>query len=119
MTAPPSSDCRRVNDLQVGERGWVHCSALIRAPDGSVRIQRFAQVYTHERLAARLRLPTWTPGVAITITAEGVEARIALNHPWNDACCWDDAVFDTTPVSHVVRRGHGRGWSGNSSGSRS
>ena|SRR6266568_8990010 len=105
MTSKPPNGARRlVNDLQVGERGWVHCSALIRAPDGKVRIQRFAQVYTRERLAARLHLPTWTPGVAIAMTAKGVEARIASNHPWNDACCWDDAAFDTTPVAQVVHQ---------------
>jgi hypothetical protein len=104
---PPNSGQRLVNDLQVGERGWVHCSALIRAPDGTVRIQRFAHVYARERLAARLHLPTWIPGVAIAVTAEGVEARIAANHRWNDACCWDDAVFDTTPVTNVVHRGTG------------
>jgi hypothetical protein len=106
----PNDGVRRMYDLKPGEVAWVHADALMRTPDGSLRVLNLSPVYPHERWAARLRLPSFLPGVRIRVLDDGsVEANVARQHPWrpvDPGALWDSRRVSRLTVGRLFSRIH-------------
>jgi hypothetical protein len=97
----PNDGVRRVHHLKPGQVAWVHPDALMRGPDDSLWVSNLSPVYEHERWAARLRLPSFLPGVRIQVLADGsVEANVSRHHPWRPVD--SGALFDTRRVARLT-----------------